>query len=186
MTTGTFVSRKFEPVKGLQILALTDPRLTERVRVLDLHCLPARYTDKYYDTYVKQGLHSYNQLAFFHDILIGSITCRLEGTEGGGNRLYIMTITVLEPYRRMSIGSRLLQKVLDNIHAEVRVAMECICLHVQVGSPAKAFYEGMGFVVDGEVSNYYPDLEIKDALIMKLAVPQPHLPKAAHGKKGGK
>ena len=41
--------------------------------------------------------------AYFNDIVVGGVCCRIE-TEGDQRRLYIMTLGVLAPYRRLGIG----------------------------------------------------------------------------------
>ncbi|CCW69771.1 unnamed protein product [Phytomonas sp. Hart1] len=160
---------------ALRICPLSDPRLTERVRVVDDYCLAAKYSEKYYDTYVRHGLQSYNQVAFYHDILIGSITCRLELTEVENTyRLYIMTIAVLAPYRHLGVGSRLLEAVLANVRKETQYRIVEVTLHMQVGSPVRSFYEKVGFEVVKEVKDYYTGLDTCDSLYMRLVVPQLH------------
>lgn len=183
----SYEPKEFPPVKGLHVRALNDERIAERIRVIDRACLPVRYSDTYYDTYVKRGLHQYNQLAYFNDILVGSITCRIERNEDEGvARLYIMTICVLEPYRKLGIGSRLLQRILDNVRKETVNKFSCVALHAQTGSSVEAFYRKFNFGVVEEVRDYYNDLEVKDALLMTLVVPQPHFAQGGHSKKSGK
>ena len=41
---------------------------------------------------------------YFNDIVVGGVCCRIE-TEGDQRRLYIMTLGVLAPYRRLGIGT---------------------------------------------------------------------------------
>lgn len=42
-------------------------------------------------------------LAYFNDLVVGGVCCRVE-IEGDRKRLYIMTLGVLAPYRRLGIG----------------------------------------------------------------------------------
>jgi hypothetical protein len=47
----------------------------------------------------------YSKLAYLKDVLVGAISCKEDTLEDGSKAVYIMTITVLKPYRRYGIGS---------------------------------------------------------------------------------
>ncbi|RNF21911.1 acetyltransferase [Trypanosoma conorhini] len=184
----SYAGKELPPIEGLQIRALDDPRVVERVRVLDQYCLAVKYSDSYYDTYVRPCTHQYNQVAFYYDMLVGSCTCRLESTSKENEySLYVMTIAVLAPYRRLGIGSRLLDTILRNVANETKFCIREVTLHVQVGSAAMKFYESFGFEVVEKVPNYYADLDECDALKLCKVVPQLHpgLRQLQRAKSGG-
>ena len=51
-------------------------------------------------------------LAYYNDIVVGAVCCRIDQTEDA-RRLYIMTLGCLAPYRRLGIGK--LVKSLNNL-----------------------------------------------------------------------
>ena len=152
---------------------LDDPRVVERIKVLDQYCFPVRYSPDYYNNIGKlvkgDATHTWtalNSVAFYQEMLVGSVTTRLEArleddgktpAADGKLRAYIMTLGVLEPYRRMGIASTLVRRVID-CAASMSDVLE-IGLHVQQGSTALAFYQKLGFEVRYEVKNYYTDIE---------------------------
>ncbi|CUG89465.1 acetyltransferase, putative [Bodo saltans] len=145
---------------------------------MDKYIFPVTYTEAYYTNLTNAGWHAFSLLAYFHELLVGSLTCRLETTEEEGvYRLYVMTIGVLEPYRRLSIGAKMMQKLLDNVAAEQNTIISEVALHVQVGSTAFEFYKQFNFTVKEEVKEYYKDLEVRDALLLTKVVAQPNLKK---------
>ncbi|KAH9598978.1 GNAT domain [Trypanosoma melophagium] len=174
-----YIEKELPDIEGLVIRTLDDPRVVERIRILDQYCLAVKYQDQYYDKYVRPCPHQYNQLAFYHDVLVGSCTCRLEQTDNDEElRLYVMTIVVLEPYRHIGIGSHLLSKILKNVAEETKVRIREVTLHVQVGSPAFEFYKKFGFEVVEKVENYYTGLEETNAFFLRKVVPQLRLKSA--------
>lgn len=42
--------------------------------------------------------------AYYNDICVGAIACRLEKRDDGAVRVYIMTLGVLAPYRGLGVG----------------------------------------------------------------------------------
>ena len=75
--------------------------------------LPIIYSEDFYQRLTNYS--RYSQLAYYKDVLVGAISCRYEdhkddeGNYTGNKVVYIMTITVLTPYRRYNIGSQLLE-----------------------------------------------------------------------------
>ena len=179
------------PVKGLSIKLLNDARLLEKVKLLDLAVFPVKYTDKYYESVeanITQKAHPFNVVAFFHDMIVGSCTCRLEVMDPTADvanlKLYIMTIGVLAPYRRLGIGAKMLQKILDLVEAETAIRVAEVQLHVQVGSEvALAFYKTFSFDVKEKITEYYRDLDVRDAWLLSKVVSQPNIGKVTKGKK---
>ena len=55
----------------------------------------------------------YSKLAYIKDVLVGAITCKEDFEKDGERICYIMTITVLKPYRRYGVGTKLLEKAIE-------------------------------------------------------------------------
>jgi N-alpha-acetyltransferase 50 len=76
--------------------------------------------------------------------------------------VYIMTLGVLAPYRRLGIGSVLLQHILDQCAKDKSIKK--IYLHVQTSNmEALKFYEKVGFHIINIVPNYYRNIQPSDA-----------------------
>ncbi|XP_039017783.1 N-alpha-acetyltransferase 50-like [Hibiscus syriacus] len=72
---------------------------------------PVGYNEKYYADALAFG--KFTKLAYYSDICVGSIACRMEKKDGGAICVYIMTLGVLAPYRGLRIGTKLLNHVLE-------------------------------------------------------------------------
>merc|ERR1712146_586949 len=119
-----------------------NPKNVEQLRKLNLAVFPVRYNDKFYSDLANNPNQSFTHLAYFSDILVGAICCRIEAQEGNAYKVYVMTIGVLAPYRRLGIGAKLLQQTLEAC-AKAGADCEAIYLHVQVGNnSALDFYKG--------------------------------------------
>ena len=64
--------------------------------------LPVIYSENFYD--MLKSYQRYSKFAYVKDVLVGAISCK-EDLENGEKVCYIMTITVLEPYKRYGIAT---------------------------------------------------------------------------------
>ncbi|KAL2316533.1 hypothetical protein Fmac_030409 [Flemingia macrophylla] len=134
-----------------------------QLKKLNLALFPVRYNDKYYDDALASG--EFTKLAYFSDICVGAIACRLEKKEGGGQfRVYIMTLGVLAPYRGLGIGTKLLNHVLDLCSKE---NFSEVYLHVQTNNEdAINFYKKFGFEITETIQNYYTNITPPDCYVL--------------------
>ena len=97
-------------------------------------------------------------VVYFNDLLVGAICTRVEENE----KLYIMSITVLENFRRMKIGLYLM-KYIENYALE-HENIKCIYLNVHtINKEAYDFYtQGCGFECSRRIPDYYHGLDPSD------------------------
>jgi len=123
------------------------------------------------DFYIRlTAYRRYSILGYYKDVLVGAVSCRYEdemteveeGSEEepkptGNKVVYIMTITVLKPYRRYQIGTQLLDRAIEDC---TRGDVSKIYLHVLCSNhSAQEFYKKAGFIIKKKLENYYTDLE---------------------------
>ncbi|KAG6554590.1 hypothetical protein Mapa_003608 [Marchantia paleacea] len=135
-----------------------------QLKKLNMSIFPVSYQDKFYTDALSSG--DFTKLAYYADLCVGSIACRLEKKEGGaGVRLYIMTLGVLAPYRRIGIGSKLLKKTLEQCEQDA-VIVE-VYLHVQTNNEAAIeFYKKFDFEITETIKNYYKHIEPPDCYVL--------------------
>lgn len=136
----------------------------EQMRQLNNLSLPVRYQNGFYARILGKIRHG--RFAYYNDIIVGAISWKYDLIEGK-RAVYIMTITVLEEYKRYGIGTQLLQELI-NIHREIK-EIDFIYLHVQINNDlALSFYTKSKFENVKTIHNYYTDIEPKDAFLLKL------------------
>jgi hypothetical protein len=80
---------------------LTDKNV-EQFRILNYLTLPVMYSEDFYNRLI--AYQRYSKLAYLKDVLVGAISCKFED-KNGELVVYIMTVTILKPYRRYGIAS---------------------------------------------------------------------------------
>ena len=83
-----------------------------QLRLLLEKTLPVKYQNNFYRRLV--NFERYSKLCYFKDVLIAAITVK-EEMRDGEMVLYMMTITVLKPYRRYQVGSMLMAEMLRDL-----------------------------------------------------------------------
>merc|ERR1712173_416346 len=110
------------------------------------------------------------KLAYYNDVVVGAVCCRIDltTTEDGQTKrkLYIMTLGCLAPYRRLGIGTRMLEHVLNIVKEDGNYTS--IFLHVQVNNEsAIEFYKKFGFNIVETKEQYYKRIEPADAHVLE-------------------
>ncbi|VAH77478.1 unnamed protein product [Triticum turgidum subsp. durum] len=85
-----------------------------QLKKLNMALFPVRYNDKYYQDAIASK--DFSKLAYYSDICVGAIACRLEKKEGGVVRVYIMTLGVLAPYRGLGLGTAFILQPTPSVH----------------------------------------------------------------------
>ncbi|KAI8924015.1 acyl-CoA N-acyltransferase [Entophlyctis helioformis] len=128
------------------------------LRMVNSSVLPIAYNDAFYADVWNKHPVELSCLAYLNGQAVGGISCRREVSaetpDGPKDRIYIMTLCVLPAYRRLNIGSMLLQCIIETFVADP--TYEYMCLHVQTSNEqALRFYGKNGFYIYSRVDGYY-------------------------------
>lgn len=100
-------SHQEKPKRKVAELKVTFGELTdknyEQLRVLNYTNLPVIYSENFYERLY--NYRRYSKFAYIKDVLVGAISCKIDDMPDGSKACYIMTVTVLKPYRRYGVGS---------------------------------------------------------------------------------
>jgi len=149
---------------------------------------PVVYHDNFYKDVLEAG--ELAKLAFFNDIVVGAVCCRVDNAAGSSSstaatpapavatpadpqakkKLYIMTLGCLAPYRRLGVGSKMVEHVLNIVAKDGNY--ESVFLHVQVNNEgAINFYRNFGFDIVETKQNYYKRIDPADAYVLEKKLP---------------
>ncbi|XP_044748110.1 probable N-acetyltransferase san [Coccinella septempunctata] len=139
------------------------PHNIKQLKQLNSVVFPVSYNDKFYKDVLEAG--ELAKLAYYNDIVVGAVCCRIDTSEKT-RRLYIMTLGCLYPYRRLGIGTMMVQHVLKYVEEDGN--FDSIFLHVQVNNEgAIDFYKKFGFEVVETKEHYYKRIEPADAHVLQ-------------------
>lgn len=128
--------------------------------------LAVDYSEKFYAAITSQW-QEFTFFSYITDLTIGSLSARRE-MRGEEQCIYIMTCSVLEPYRKLNVGKMMIDKLMEKAR---NAGIKTIFLHVWTASPnAYQFYTRLGFDKAEEIPDYYQELTPQSAYILTKAV----------------
>ncbi|XP_065213187.1 probable N-acetyltransferase san [Planococcus citri] len=138
------------------------PHNIKQLKRLNTVVFPVSYNEKFYKDVLEAG--ELAKLAYYNDIVVGAVCCRIDLEQG--RRLYIMTLGCLYPYRRLGIGTMMVQHVLNYVEKDGN--FDSIYLHVQLNNDgAIEFYKKFGFEIVETKEHYYKRIEPADAYVLE-------------------
>ncbi|KAK9511829.1 hypothetical protein O3M35_000415 [Rhynocoris fuscipes] len=149
------------------------PHNIKQLKKLNTVVFPVSYNEKFYKDVLEVG--ELAKLAYYNDIVVGAVCCRVDTSENS-RRLYIMTLGCLSPYRRLGVGTTMVEHVLK--HVEKDGNYDNVYLHVQVNNTgAIDFYKKFGFEIHETKKHYYKRIEPADAHVLQKTL-RPNRPAA--------
>lgn len=150
--------------RGVIELGDITPHNIKQLKILNSVVFPVSYNDKFYKDVLEVG--ELAKLAYYNDIVVGAVCCRIDTTTEGARRMYIMTLGCLGPYRRLGIGTVMLKHVLNFCENDGNI--DNLYLHVQVNNEsAIEFYKHFGFEIIETKEHYYKRIEPAEAHVLQ-------------------
>ncbi|CAB4004167.1 N-alpha-acetyltransferase 50 isoform X1 [Paramuricea clavata] len=142
------------------------PHNIKQLRKLNSVIFPVSYNDKFYKDVLEVG--ELAKLAFYNDTVVGAVCCRVDHIDNT-RRLYIMTLGCLAPYRKLGIGTVMVEHVLKICEKDGN--FDNIYLHVQVSNEvAIEFYQKFDFEIIDTKKQYYKRIDPADAYVLQKTI----------------
>ncbi|KAI8084882.1 acyl-CoA N-acyltransferase [Halteromyces radiatus] len=158
------------PTPVYQRIALGDITINNigQLRKLNSVLFPIEYKASFYEEVLHVG--EFAKLVYYNDVCVGSVCCRKEVAQDDQTNLYIMTLGVLKPYRRLGLGDQLLEHILKEA-SDKENKINKVYLHVQTNNDAAvAFYKKHGFEITRTDKDYYKEVEPRDAYVLEKLI----------------
>lgn len=153
-----------EPI-ALTYGPITDKNLGQFKKINEA-TLAVGYSEKFYAAILSQW-QEFSYFAYISDLAIASLSARRE-TRKDEESLYIMTCSVLKPYRKLRIGSQLIEK-LESLAKSAGI--KTLFLNVWTASDyAIDFYTALNFQKVEEIPDYYLELNPQSAYVLAKTI----------------
>lgn len=158
----TRLIREAPPRANIELGDVTHHNL-KQLKKINTVVLPVSYNNKFYLDVLQSG--ELAKLAYYNDVVVGAVCSRVDTSENM-RRLYIMTLGCLYPYRRLGIGTVMVQHILNCVERDGN--FDSIFLHVKVDNKgAIEFYKRFGFEIVETKQHYYKRIEPADAHVLQ-------------------
>ncbi|KAG0165726.1 N-alpha-acetyltransferase 50 [Apophysomyces sp. BC1034] len=141
-----------------QRVALGDitPNNIGQLRKLHNVLFPVKYDDKCYNNILEAG--ELAKLVYYNDVCVGAVC-----SQKNGEKIEVLTLGVLKPYRGLGLGQTLLNHILDQAKERGSTSIDA---YVQTSDDsAVAFYKHHGFELISTEKDYFKQLDQKDAYV---------------------
>lgn len=149
------------------------PENIDSLRTLNMSLLPIRFPCRLYKDMLRDP--KLCRLAYCGTSAVGAVAARIEidrATRARTGSLYVMSLVVVAPHRRMGVGRALLAHLIYTVREDPDFHdIDRLELHVHASNEdALAFYSASGFEDVHELQNYYPRLDPPHARLLRLRV----------------
>lgn len=139
----------------------------EQFRKINESTLEVKYSENFYQSFLAKWT-KYSWFAYVSDITVGALSAR-EEERNGEPGVYVMTCSVLKPYRRNKVATKLMNHLFEALQEEG--APKLVFMHVwTVSEDSLAFYRHLGFEVTETLEGYYKDIEPQTAYVLEKRV----------------
>ncbi|KAI5855337.1 acyl-CoA N-acyltransferase [Tricharina praecox] len=164
---------------NIRLEVASDPKNLASLKHLNSLLLPVNYRENFYkDILTNPTDAALSRVAFWDSgiSIVGGIRARWDAPETPpedaakrGGTIYLMTICVLSPFRRLGVALALLEDLLQTAEAW---GVDEVFAHVwQENEDALEWYRKRGFTVDeGIVEGYYRKLRPDGARVVRLRI----------------
>jgi len=144
------------------------------VKSINRMVFPITYNEQFYRDIIFKYNKNLSRLAVINNKAVGNICCRIEPSSNhpvmvddvNEDILYIMTIAVLQQYRRHSIGTILLNYIIN--FCKLNTHIKTILLHAQITNKAAiSLYIKNGFEIVNVIRGYYKNVDCPDAYLFQ-------------------